>query len=204
MGTVAVRSDYNPNNHKAQRFTARLAIVALSMSFAGLTSYYIVRKSKGDFAAFEMPVTFWISTAILVLSSVALYMAHRANRNEQMATTKYGVGMTFLLGSAFCVTQWIGWQQLLDAGVFLSGGNVSGSIFYVITGAHFVHVLGGLLFLLIATFRSFWMFDRQNIQSTYQDKVNDKLHIRTDLLSVYWHFMGILWIYLFLFLYINH
>jgi cytochrome c oxidase subunit 3 len=127
-------------------------------------------------------------------------MAHLANKKNNVGTLKLGLGLTFLLGCAFCVFQWLGWQQLVSQGVFLSGGNTSGSIFYVITGGHALHVLVGLVFMLIAVIRSFWLFDRNKFTDTYLDKKNDKLRLRTDLLTVYWHFMGLLWLYLFIFL----
>jgi cytochrome c oxidase subunit 3 len=204
MSTAAMQRDFNPNNHKAQRFTIRLAIVAITMSFAGLTSYYIVRQAKGSWISFEMPTIFFISTLVIGLSSIALQWAHVSNRRKNIGSLKLGLGLTFLLGITFCLLQWLGWQQLLDEGVFLSGGNVSGSIFYVITGGHALHVIGGLFFLGFAVIRSVWLFDKKNITDTYLNEEYDKLRIRTDLLTVYWHFMGVLWLYLFVFLYVNN
>lgn len=200
MSTLALNQDINPNSHKAQRFTAWLATISISMSFAGLTSYYIVRKSKGDWMEFPLPSIFWTSTIVLLLSSMALYMAHLANKKNNTGTLKLGLGLTFLLGVAFCIFQWLGWQQLLSQGVFVSGGNISGSIFYVITGGHALHVVGGLFFLLIANIRAFWLFDRKRKSDTHMFRDSDKLWVRTDLISVYWHFMGVLWLYLFIFL----
>jgi len=203
MNTVALNRDINPNQHKAQRFTMRLLIVTVSMTFAAFTSYYIVRKAGGNWQAFQMPSIFWMSTLVIIFSSLSVQMAHMANKRKNAATLKLGLSLTFLLGVAFCVFQWIGWQQLLQQGIFLSGGNDSGSIFYVITGAHGLHVIGGLIFVLVAIGRSFWLFDRKKLTNTFLNEENDKLHIRTDLITVYWHFMGILWIYLFVFLYLN-
>ena len=204
MSSVAMQQDFNPNNHKAQRFTIRLAIVAITMSFAGLTSYYIVRQAKGSWNAFELPSIFMMSTLVIILSSMALQWAHRANRKKNIGSLKLGLGLTLILGITFCVCQWLGWQQLLHEGVFLSGGNTSGSIFYVITGAHALHLIGGLIFIFLAVVKSIWLFDKKNITDTYLNEAYDKLRIRTDLLTVYWHFMGVLWIYLFVFLYVNH
>lgn len=203
MNTAVLNRDYSPNQHKAQRFTMRLVIVTVSMTFAAFTSYFIVRKGGGNWASFTLPSIFWMSTLVLVFSSLAIQMAHVANRRNHVVAVKLGLGLTVLLGAAFCVFQWLGWQELLQQGVFLSGGNDSGSIFYVITGAHALHVVIGLAFMLIALGRSFWLFDRLGLRGTFLDESNDKLRIRTDLLSVYWHFMGALWIYLFVFLYMN-
>ncbi len=201
---MTVNTNYNPNDHKAQRFTMRLALVTIAMSFGGLTSYYLVRQSSGNWMEFPIPSIFWVSTLILALSSMAIQMAHMANKKNNIGILKLGVTLTLVLGITFLALQWLGWQQLMDMGVFLSGGNASGSIFYVITGAHFVHVIGGLLFILLALIRTMYLFDVNNVNNTFLDKVNDKLRIRTDLLVVYWHFMGILWLYLFIFLNVNH
>mgnify|MGYP005667112517 CR=1 FL=1 len=204
MSTLALNKDTNPNQHKAQRFTMRLAIVSISMSFAGLTSYYIIYKAKETWSFFEMPSIFWVSTIIIGLSSMAIQMAHLANKKDKIPTLQLGMGLTLLLGIAFCVSQWLGWRELMSKGIFLAGSGNGNSIFYVITGGHALHLIGGLFFVLIATLKSFFIFRSNKNSSTFLNKESDKLLIRTDLLTVYWHFMGILWLYLFVFLYINH
>ncbi|MCB0502160.1 MAG: cytochrome c oxidase subunit 3 [Bacteroidetes bacterium] len=203
MSTVVTfNTDNNPNSHKAQRFTMRLAIVSLSMTFAGLTSYYIIYKAKETWSYFEMPSIFWVSTLILAISSMSMMMAHMANRKNNVKVLRLGLILTLGLGLAFCLMQWLGWQELMSRGVFLSGSGNGNSIFYVITGAHALHVFGGLMFFIPAVIRSFFIFKKSN--NTYLNKESDKLKIRTDLLSVYWHFMGLLWLYLFIFLNVNH
>ena len=132
MNTLAVNKINNPNDHKAQRFTMRMAIVAIAMTFAGFTSYYLVRQSSGNWLQFPIPSIFWVSTLIIGLSSMAVQMAHIANRKNNIGTLKLGIGLTFILGTIFCVLQWLGWQELRSMGVFLDG-NASGGIFYVIT-----------------------------------------------------------------------
>ena len=203
MDTLTINQDVNPNQHKAQRFTMRLLIVSVSMTFAAFTSYFIVRKAGGNWMSFDLPPIFWMSTLVIIFSSLSVQMAHMANRKNNAPTLKLGLGLTFLLGVSFCIFQWMGWQVLLQQGVFLSGGNDSGSIFYVITGAHALHVIVGLAFVLFAVLRSFWLFNKKKYANTFLNEENDKLHIRTDLITVYWHFMGALWIYLFVFLYMN-
>lgn len=204
MSTVLnVNTDTNPNNHKAQRFTMLLAIVSVSMTFAGLTSYYVIYKAKESWSYFEMPAIFWVSTLLIVVSSMSMHMAHLANKKNKKGTLRLGLSITFGLGIAFCIAQYLGWQALVYKGVFLSGSGNGNSIFYVITGGHAVHVICGLLFFVPALIRSFTLFNNKNID-TYKNRASDKLRIRTDLLSVYWHFMGFLWLYLFIFLYVNH
>lgn len=204
MNTLALNNDSNPNQHKAQRFTMRLALVSISMTFAGLTSYYIIYKAKETWSFFEMPSIFWMSTIIIGLSSMAIQMAHMANKKNKVATLQLGMALTLLLGIAFCISQWLGWQELMSKGIFLAGSGNGNSIFYVITGGHALHLVGGLFFVLVATIKSFTLFRNKKRTSTFLNKESDKLLIRTDLITVYWHFMGILWLYLFIFLYINH
>jgi cytochrome c oxidase subunit 3 len=204
MNTLTLNTDRNPNSHKAQRFTMRLGLVSISMTFAGLTSYYIIYKAKETWSFFEMPSIFWLSTLIIGLSSMAIQMAHLANKKNKKSTLLLGMVLTLLLGIAFCISQWLGYRELMSKGIFLSGSGNGNSIFYVITGGHGLHLIGGLFFVLIATARAFLLFKNNNISSTYLNKDSDKLLIRTDLITVYWHFLGILWLYLFIFLYINH
>ena len=100
----------------------------------------------------------------------------------------------------FAFFQYQGWQELTNTGIYLDG-NPSGSFFYVITGMHAVHLLGGVLFLIFAFLNSIWIFAIKKQETTIGE--NKALKVRTDLLSMYWHFMDILWIHLFIFLFIN-
>jgi cytochrome c oxidase subunit 3 len=204
MSTLAINTDNNPNSHKAQRFTIRLALVSISMTFAGFTSYYIIYKAKETWSFFEMPSIFWMSTLIIGLSSMAVHMAHLANKKDKKSTLVLGLLLTFLLGVSFCISQWLGYKELMSKGIFFSGSGNGNSIFYVLTGGHALHLIGGLLVVSIALVRSILMFRKGEKTSTYLNKESDKLFIRTDLITVYWHFMGFLWLYLFIFLYINH
>lgn len=189
------------NNHKAQRFTAWLGVLSIMMAFLGLTSAYLVRKFAGNWYNFDMPASFQTSTILILVSSLTLFVAHKSNLKENKLALKLGLFFTMLLGVAFCINQYNGWQELTYEGIYLEG-NPSGSFFYVITGMHAVHLVGGLFFMLIAFLRSIIVF-RKKYNSTYTDEYRDKLVIRTDLLSIYWHFMGFLWVYLFVFLYFN-
>jgi cytochrome c oxidase subunit 3 len=191
------------NHQKAHRFTMWLAIASISMAFAGFTSAFLVRKAAGQWVNFSMPASFFTSTILLVLSSVTIHAAHVANKKENKFLLISGLASTIVLGALFCFYQFTGWQELLNSGIYLDG-NPSGSFFYVITGTHFAHLAGGIVFLLIAFIRTLWKFVYKSQNSTYMDN-NEKsrLWIRTDLLSMYWHFMDVLWIYLFVFLSLN-
>jgi cytochrome c oxidase subunit 3 len=172
------------------------------MAFGGLTSAYLVRKSAGQWVDFSMPASFFTSTILLLVSSATVHVAHVSNKKGFPLLTLLGLTGTAILGALFCFFQYTGWQELTYAGIYLDG-NPSGSFFYVITGMHAVHVAGGVLFLAIAFFRGFWFFGIKKLKSTFKEEENKSLLIRTDLLSMYWHFMDLLWIYLFVFLNLN-
>jgi cytochrome c oxidase subunit III len=125
-----------------------------------------------------------------------------ANKKGHALLSVFGLIVTAVLGLLFVSFQYSGWQELTSAGIYLDG-NPSGSFFYVITGMHAAHIAGGLFFLILASFRSFWYFGVKKRQSHFVNDNQDTLFIRTDLLSMYWHFVDILWIYLFVFLTLN-
>tara|TARA_B100001142_G_scaffold205861_1_gene204157 strand:- start:2150 stop:2698 length:549 start_codon:yes stop_codon:yes gene_type:complete len=165
-----------------------IGIGSIIMFFAGLTSAYVVRKPQGNWVDFLLPDWFLYSTIIIVSSSVILIVAKKTVQNKKLSSNL--IFGTFFLGIIFSYCQFRGWQVLTDQGVFLTGegSNVSGSFLYVITLAHLIHLIGGLVAILITGF------------NTIKGKYNPKDCLGFDLTSIYWHFVGILWIYLFFFL----
>ncbi|MBK8353137.1 MAG: cytochrome c oxidase subunit 3 [Saprospirales bacterium] len=147
----------NTSNQGAQRFTMWLVIVSLMMTFAGFTSAFLVRKGAGGaWSVFNMPTIFNLSTLMIVISSFTLIVAHISNKKQNKLMTFVGLLCTLILGILFCSFQIIGWSQLTNQGIYLSyNPNPAGPFFYVITFVHALHVACGLLFILIATIRSF-------------------------------------------------
>ncbi|HRH56784.1 MAG TPA: hypothetical protein PLS10_03965 [Chitinophagales bacterium] len=196
---------YKVNNQGAHRFTMYLFIVTTSMIFAGFTSAFLVQKGKGGaWTAFDIPAIFRISTMLILLSSVFLQAAHIANKKQHKLMTSVGLFFTFVLGLLFCYFQVQGWKQLNDAGVYLSfNPNPAGPYFLVITFIHALHVSVAILFLLIAFIHSVILLRRSKsneILDEIETTERGILNIRTDLLTLFWHFMGILWVYLYIFL----
>ncbi len=182
-----------------------LFIVTTSMIFAGFTSAFLVQKGKGGpWTAFDIPSIFKISTLLILLSSVFLQVAHIANKRRNKLMTTVGLFFTLVLGLAFCYFQIQGWKQLNEAGVYLSfNPNPAGPYFLVITFIHALHVAGAILFLLIAFIHSVVLLRRTNsavVLNEIETTEKGILNIRTDLLTLFWHFMGILWVYLYIFL----
>jgi len=169
------------------KFTLWVAIGSIIMMFAGLTSAYIVKSSQASWQTIEMPKIFWYSTATILLSSVVMQMALRSLKQRQMNNYRLLIAGTFLLGAAFVILQWIGFQQLWNSGVQFKGSSGGGQFLYVIAGLHAVHVLGGVIALMVMFVKAF--FGRTKIYSS----------IPVELMATYWHFVDLLWIYLLVF-----
>ena len=199
---------YKVNNQGAHRFTMWLFIVTICMVFAGFTSAFLVRKGAGGaWTPFDIPGIFKVSTLLILLSSVFLQAAHIANKKQHKLMTAVGLFFTFVLGILFCYYQIQGWQQLTDLGIYLSfNPNPAGPFFYVITFIHALHVSAGIVFLAIAFIHSIILLrksKKMNLVAEEDSIQKGMLKIRTDLLVLFWHFMGFLWVYLYFFLTFN-
>lgn len=179
----------------AQRKAAKpmlyIGIVSIVMMFAGLTSAYVVRADNGNWLVFELPDIAIISTAIIVTSSLTMLLAQRAIKKDNYRLTSLGLLLTLLLGIAFFFTQLEAWKELTAQGIYFVGkfANASGSFLYLIALVHLLHMLGGLVALSVSLTKS--------LLKKYSS--SDSLGI--ELTAIYWHFLDLLWVYLFLFLY---
>ena len=174
-------------NNKTYKQLLWIGIGSIVMFFGGLTSAYIVRKAEGNWLEFEMPIWFTISTIAVIASSVSLWFALQNIKNDKSATNL--LLTTLIIGLIFTFSQTQGWQDLVAKGVYLTGegSNPSGSFIYVLTLAHLMHLLGGLIALSITTIKS------------KLNKYSKENYLGIELISTYWHFIGLLWLYLFLF-----
>jgi cytochrome c oxidase subunit 3 len=176
----------------APLFALWAAMGSMVMMFGSLTSAYIVRQSAGNWLEFRIPDIFYYSTVVILLSSVALHGSYWAYRNGRETVYKLLLPVALLLGIAFIIMQYQGWNALYSIGVALDG-NPGGSFFYVISGIHAAHVVGGLFAIAVAVMHAFTL--------TY--KQTEKRRRRFQLVLHYWHFVDLLWLYLFLFLLIQ-
>jgi cytochrome c oxidase subunit 3 len=198
---------YN-HNQGAQRFTMWLAIVAISMTFAGFTSAFIVRRGAGgNWLGVDLPTTFTITTFLILFSSLTLQVAHISNKKQNKLLTAVGLFFTLIFGISFCVLQYIGWHNLVEQGFFPAfNPNPAPQYFFALVLIHALHVSGGLIFLTIAFYNSLKALrqtDSIEAITLLEEKEKGFFRIRTDLLTIYWHFIGILWLYLFIFLTFN-
>ena len=174
-----------------KKFMLWLAIVSIMMMFAGWTSGYLVRKAEGRWHEFEIPQIFWYSTAILLISSISMIFAVRAAKKDNFNTLKTAISITFVFGIAFLVMQVLGFSDLIQNKLFFAGSDVASSWLYALVGLHAAHVISGLVVLLISLISAFGF------------KKESKNLLRIQLCATYWHFLDLLWLYLFLFLYFN-
>ena len=186
--TIQEELQLKRKNNKTLMWIANAAIV---MMFAALTSAYLVSRSTNGWMFFELPTVFWYSTLFIVASSVTMIMAQRSARLGNNQGIKLWIWTTFLLGTAFAYTQYHAmFTVLFDSGIYFTGkgSNISGQFLYFIAIFHLTHLTAGLLSLLFTVFKA----------ST--NKYTKEDYTGIEVCSIYWHFLDVLWVYLFVFL----
>lgn len=186
-----IDGNINNKNRRAIKMMLWFGIASLFMTFAGFTSAFIVSKSREDWILnFDLPYAFTFSLFVIIISSLSLILARRELlRNNFRSTTIY-LTVTFVLGVIFIVSQFIGFNEIIENGYHFTGptSTITSSFIFLIAFVHLIHVTAGLLVLLFVIYR--------NIKRKYS--INNILGF--ELASIFWHFVDILWIYLFLFL----
>lgn len=179
-------------NNSAKKMMLWFGIVSLIMTFGGLTSAFIVSSTREDWLKdFVLPEAFTYSTILILLSSIVLYVAKKAIIKEQRTLSTSLLLGVFILGVAFIYSQTLGFNQIIDSGYNFTGptSNITMSYIYIIAVLHIVHVLAALLAITVVVVK--------HLKQPYT--LNNKLGF--DLASIFWHFVDILWLYLFFFLY---
>ncbi len=179
-------------NRRAKKMMLWFAIISLIMSFAAWTSAFIVSSSRPDWLKdFQLPNSFILSTVFIMFSSVSFILAKRALKRENNKAITIWLLVTLVLGVAFIYNQFVGFQQIINQGYNFTGptSNVTMSYIYLIAMVHIVHVVVGLICLLVVIYNHF------------KQKYNVANMLGFELAATFWHFIDILWIYLFLFLY---
>ncbi len=170
-----------------------VALAAILMMFTALTSAYIVRGGgASDWVPLAMPRILLFSTALIIVSSATLESARRKLREAAQAAYKRRLLITVVLGIGFLASQLFAWRQLIGQGIYVSS-NPHSSFFYLLTATHGAHLLGGLLVLIYLTVRTHANSD--------SDVAEAKRQAAADAAALYWHFMAVLWIYLFVLLF---
>lgn len=171
-----------------------LAIVSAIMLFAGLSSYLIVRKAEGNWAELSLPDEMLWSTIVIVASSLVIQGGVFAYKKGSKGISALLVLLTLFLGMVFIWVQKEAWMDIFDQGfpVGFKGSNSSASIIYILMWAHIGHIFVAFLYLLSLLFVLKF------------PKFTDDVQRRFESASMFWHFLGLLWIYLYVFLLVNY
>ena len=188
-----------------QKFMMWIAMGSMAMAFAGLTSGFLVRQAQGNWRYYELPAMFWYSTVAIVISSITMILGVKAFKERQMPRFRMLITTTLVLGIIFGLLQYGGFYQLyhqlqqirMNGETFKQSapvrvdGNPSESFLFVIAGLHLAHMMGGIIGLIIVFFRAF----------STRVKVYNATGL--EIIATYWHFVDILWVYLFVFFLAN-
>ncbi len=177
---------------RAKKMMLWFGIISLSMSFAGLTSAYVVSKERPDWLTdFQIPQAFYISLAVILVSSITIHLAKKAIAKEQNKKGMLLLIATLLLGGAFILFQFRGFSQIIANGYYFTGSEstITTSFIYLVVLLHITHVSAALISLLVV------------IYNHYKLKYTNGKTLGIELAATFWHFVDILWIYLFLFFY---
>lgn len=192
MDTIMTTEEQKSRTARSYKLILLFAMVSMTMMFAGLTSAFVVSKSRADWLKdFQLPTAFFYSTAVIIGCSVTFYMAKKAiQKNNQSKTTLFLLS-TLVLGILFVVLQFVGFGQIVANGYYFtgSGSSITTTFLYVVTVVHMIHLAGGVISLLIIIYNHF------------KQKYNSSQTLGIELGAMYWHFLDLLWVYLFLFLY---
>ncbi len=179
-------------NRRAKKMMLWFGIVSLIMGFAGWTSAYIVSSKREDWVSdLELPSAFFISTAIIILSSITYFMAKKAvaKNNQKMGTAFLLV--TLALGITFISLQFVGFSQMLESGYYFTGptSNIKMSYVFLLAAVHIAHVVAGLITLLVV------------LVQQLRNKYTPENMLGMELGATFWHFLDFIWVYLILFMY---
>ena len=166
-----------------------LGIVSILMFFMALASAFLVRRGSGDWVPVHIPTLMWINTLVLLTSSTTLEMSRHRLARGQLGAYKNLWKITTVLGVLFLIGQVTAWRMLAAQGIYLAS-NPASSFFYIFTGAHALHLLGGVAALLYVAMRN---FEQTTVSRT----------VAAEVTSHYWHFMDALWLFLLALLYLG-
>jgi cytochrome c oxidase subunit 3 len=178
-------------------FMLWLGVIGSSLLFGVIFIEYFLRMHGGDWHFVAMPDMFWLSTLVILFSSITLHEANLAFVQERFLHYRIFLAATLMLGITFMLLQGGGWLEMIENGSFGTQNNTSFGIIYLLTGLHLMHILIGVMYLGI-------MFRKALKNRTYVDSfvysVNPPNRLKLKLITRYWHFVDILWVAVFLFL----
>jgi cytochrome c oxidase subunit 3 len=187
-----IQQDKDRLNLAPKKFNMWIFLFTSFMFFMALTSGFIVYSGgKGHGLGFNMPNIFAYSTGVIVLSSLTIFLASNAAKRLQFQKQRLFLWATIALGIVFFVLQVYAWSLLIKGGIYFTNPNASQSFVYVFTGMHLLHILAGLLLLI------------NTLVKLYKNTPQVLNLYNMDMSSIFWHFLDIIWIYLYVFLLLN-
>ncbi|MDA8692465.1 cytochrome c oxidase subunit 3 [Saprospiraceae bacterium] len=177
-----------------------LLLIGVSSLFIGFSASYIYSRVQFDLEPLHVPLLFIINTGILISSSVVLGYSMRCYKADETRRYQISLGVTLFLTILFLVSQIIAWQDLYNQGIFVNHGNMA-SYLYLISFVHFAHVIVGIPFLALFLYTSIKKMKEPVSVLVYFSDPDKKRKLK--LLTIYWHFLDILWIYLVVFFLVN-
>lgn len=189
MGATIIATEMSEPERKRlhpHKFTLWIGIGSIVMMFAGFTSAVIVKRNGADWQGFTLPNLFWYSTGVILATSLTVQMALRAFKERQMSRYRSLMLVTALGGILFITLQFFGFKALWVENVRFAN-SVGGSFLYIIFGLHALHVLGGVVALAVQFIRAF------------SARKRNYSPVPIEIVSVYWHFVDLLWLYLLVF-----
>ena len=188
---VTLEQEYKQAKRKSAKPMLWVSMISMTMMFAGLTSAYVVSRKRADWVSFDLPNAFYISTLLIIISSITFLLAKYFIKKDNRQLTSIFLLSTLILGIGFVFFQFEGFNQLFDAGFVFAGAQstVKSSFIIGISLAHIAHIAAGLIVLFVVLFNHF------------NNKYSSKDSLGLELGAIFWHFVDILWIYLFLFFY---
>ncbi len=184
--------EHKARTDRSYKLLLLVAMVSMIMIFAGLTSAFVVSKSRGDWLQdFKLPSAFFWSTLVIIISSLTFHMSKLTIRKDDRKQTSIYLLVTLFLGLLFVYLQFKGFGQIVEEGHYFTGkeSNVTTTFLFVLAIVHLFHLFAGLFSLLIIIFKHFKL------------KYNSLQYLGIELGVMFWHFLDLLWLYLFLFLY---
>ncbi|MEE3085261.1 MAG: cytochrome c oxidase subunit 3 [Bacteroidota bacterium] len=176
--------------YKAKKMMLWVGMISMAMTFAGLTSAYVVSSSRADWLSqFKIPGSFTISTLFILLSSFSFYLAKKSLLSKNIKATKNLILTTFMLALLFVYFQFMGFADIIAQGYYFTGAesSITTSFLYVLVLLHLAHLFAGIIALLVVYFRL--------VRGSYSGSNT----LGFELAHLFWHFLDILWIYLYLF-----
>ncbi|MEE4000148.1 cytochrome c oxidase subunit 3 [Tenacibaculum sp. FZY0031] len=191
MSEQSLKEELKVAKRKSAKPMLWISMISMVMFFAGLTSAYVVSMNREDWVTFDLPQAFYISTVLIVLSSITLFFSQKLLKKDNIQASFTLLLITLVLGLGFVWYQYVGFNELKAVGLYFTGpeSTVSTSFIIGITFMHILHLLAGVIVLLVVIYNHF------------KKKYSSADMLGFELGAIFWHFVDVLWIYLFFFFY---